>query len=287
MELLRALRPHQWTKNLLVFLPLAGAHRWNDLDAVAAASLAFAAWCLAASAMYIANDLLDLAADRGHPQKRRRPFASGALSPRAGWIAAAALLVLAAVVALRVSTLFQACIAGYVVLALAYSLRLKRLVLIDVLVLAFLYNLRIFAGGAAAGIRVSEWLVAFATFFFLSLALMKRHAELEVAEPEGDAPNARGYRVRDRNAIAIFGTASAFSAVVVMALYVTGRDVELLYRHPAWLWAVCPLLLYWLTRAWLLAFRNEMHDDPVVFAQTDATTYIVVALLAGIVALAI
>jgi 4-hydroxybenzoate polyprenyltransferase len=287
MPFLRALRPHQWTKNLLVFVPLVGAHRWNDPQALADTALAFVAWCIAASAMYVVNDLLDVEADRAHPYKRSRPFASGALSRNAGWTMAVGLAAIGAVIALQLPASFRAWLAAYVVLALAYSLHLKRVVLVDVLLLALLYNLRIFGGGAAAGIFVSEWLIGFATFFFLSLALMKRYAELGLDGTLSDAPNARGYHGRDRLAIGIFGASSAFAAVLVMALYITGRDVEKLYRHPAWLWAVCPILLYWLARAWLLAFRDAMRDDPVLFAQTDALTYAVLLALAAAVLLAL
>ena len=282
MKLFRALRVLQWSKNLLVFVPLLGAHRWDDPATLAAASLAFVAWCLAASAMYVVNDVADRDDDRGHPHKRTRPFASGALSPRAGWTLAAVLAASAALLASRAAPAFQLCLAAYVAIALAYSAGLKRLIVVDVLILAFLYNLRIFAGGAATGIRVSEWLVAFATFFFLSLALMKRHAELGLSRDTAEPPSRRGYRVRDREAIGAFGAAAACASVVVMALYVSGRDVALLYSRPAWLWAICPLLLYWLARAWLLAYRGEMRDDPLLFAQTDPASYAVLGLLAAV-----
>ena len=286
MILFRALRPYQWSKNLLVFVPLLGAHRW-DAATLAAAFLAFAAWCLAASAMYVVNDVADRDDDRGHPRKRTRPFASGALSARAGWILAAALAAGAAFLASRSTPAFQLCLAAYVATALGYSAGLKRLVVVDVLILAFLYNLRIFAGGAATDIRVSEWLIAFATFFFLSLALMKRHAELGLARDAADSPSRRGYRVGDREAIGAFGAAAACASVVVMALYVSGRDVALLYAHPAWLWATCPLLLYWLARAWLLAYRGDMRDDPLLFAQSDPASYVVLGLIVAVALLAL
>jgi 4-hydroxybenzoate polyprenyltransferase len=285
---LRAIRLHQWAKNTLIFLPLLLAHV-RSAGPVAASLLAFLSFGLAASATYIFNDLLDLEADRHHPRKRSRPFAAGDLSPIAG--AATIILFLAASLALalllpRVLTAlspqfpwngqgrFIEWLVLYAIATTAYSLRLKRMVLLDVIVLACLYTIRILAGSAATGVMVSPWLAAFSIFFFLSLAFVKRFSELESVSLGSGASGSitvkgRGYRVSDLEQLRSFGTASGYASVVVFALYIGNEVAQGLYPHHSRLWLLVPVLLLWLSRLWLKASRGELEEDPVVYAITD------------------
>ena len=284
----RALRPHQWVKNGLVAVPLVLAHRVGDAEAVGAVALAFVAFSMAASGAYALNDVLDRERDRRHPTKRTRPFASGALSPAAGVAMSAGLV--GGALGLSVLSLpaaFTGLLVAYVLATLAYSLSLKRVAVVDVLVLAGLYALRVLAGGAAAGVRVSEWLLAFSVFFFLALALLKRYAELRRIEA-GEAPpdNGRGYEVGDARLLGSVGPACGLIAVLVFALYVTGPGVRELYARPALLWLAAPPLLYWTMRMWLVAHRGRMNDDPVLFAVTDPPSYAVAVLVAAVLAVA-
>lgn len=282
IALLRALRIHQWVKNLLVFVPLVMAHQILDGGRLIAASIAFVVFSLLASSVYIANDLLDLESDRQHPRKKHRPFAAGDLSIPAGIALAGALLCAAVVLgtlALPVPAL--ACIATYGALAMAYSFCLKRIVVADVIALASLYVLRVVAGGLAVSVPISHWLLGFSMFLCLSLALMKRHAELTLLQHTGRTEAAgRDYQVVDREWIGPFGAASGYLSVVVLALYITSRDVEVLYRWPAVLWPVCVAVLYWITRMWALAYRGSIHDDPVVATLKDPVSHAVGGLIA-------
>lgn len=280
--LARALRIGQWPKNLLVFVPLLTAHRVSDADALLRSLVAFAAFCLAASAIYLANDLIDLSADRAHEVKRRRPFAAGDLG--IGWGVALIPALLAASIALA-ATLGREpalAIALYLAMALAYSLALKRVVALDVLVIAALYALRILAGALAIDVVVSDWLFAFSMFFFLSLAFAKRHAELARFPAAAEAPQravpGRGYRAGDLPAVALLGAINGYLSIVVLAFYITSHEVLVLYRHPAVLWSMAVLLLYWITRTWLLVHRREMDEDPLSFALRDPVSYAVGAL---------
>jgi 4-hydroxybenzoate polyprenyltransferase len=276
---LRALRLHQWLKNLLVFLPLLTAHLMFAPAAVLHATLAFFSFCLCASGVYLLNDLIDLDADRRHPRKRLRPFAAGALPLTAGLFAAPLLTIVAFGLALSISPLFAAVLACYYVLTLAYSFTLKRIAMLDTVVLAGLYTIRIIGGTAALHIGTSFWLLAFSMFLFLSLAMIKRHAELDALLKQGDSRSAgRGYAVDDLPLVQSLGGASGFIAVLVLALYINSTASELLYRRPQVLWLLCPLLLYWISRAWLIAHRGDMHDDPVVFAITDGTSRLLLAI---------
>lgn len=276
---LRALRLHQWLKNLLVFLPLLTAHLMFAPAAVLNATLAFFSFCLCASGVYLLNDLIDLEADRRHPRKRQRPFASGALPLSSGLVAAPLLTLAAFALALAISPLFAAVLASYYVLTLAYSLVLKRVAMLDTIVLAALYTIRIIAGTVALQIGTSFWLLAFSMFLFLSLAMIKRHAELDALLKQGDSRSAgRGYAVDDLPLVQSLGGASGYLAVLVLALYINSTASELLYRHPQVLWLLCPLLLFWISRAWLITHRGDMHDDPVVFAITDRTSLLLLVL---------
>ena len=284
---LRGLRMHQWAKNLLVFVPLLTAHRF-EAQAFAHAAIAFAAFSLAASCIYLVNDLADLEADRRHPAKRGRALASGDMS-----IAAAALLapaLLAGAIALCAFLLpwqFGALLATYVVASVAYSLGIKRVVLLDVFVLAGLYLLRIYAGAAAVGVPVSQWLLAFSMFVFLSLALAKRHSEV-AALPEGEASKVagRGYTSSDGQLLAMLGISTGGISTVVFALYITSREVTTLYRHPEALWFIAPLLLYWIARIWLAALRERLREDPLLFTLRDAPSYLVVGAILVVMAAA-
>lgn len=284
---LRALRLHQWVKNVLVFAPLAAAHRLDDVQALASCVLAFVLFSLCASGGYIVNDLLDLDSDRAHPRKRQRPFASGDIPILHGLIGAAALIAGAlAFAALTLPLAFAATLAVYLVTSLWYSLALKRVAMVDVLSLAGLYTLRIVAGGAAVAIVPSFWLLAFSVFLFLSLATAKRYAELHVANAAGrsTAPG-RGYSVADLPLLQSSGIAAGYLAVLVLALYINSGAASM-YRFEELLWCLCPLLLYWTNRVWLKTSRGTMHDDPVVFALTDRRSLIVFGLAALLVIIA-
>lgn len=283
----RAMRPHQWAKNVLVGLPLLLAHRTAETGLLLDAVLAFTALSLCASGTYVVNDLTDRDRDRRHPTKRTRPFASGALSPAVGAGLAALLVAAAFGVAVFLPVGFAVAMAVYVAATLAYSVRLKAEPLVDVLVLGGLYALRVVAGGAATGVPLSEWLLAFSLFFFLGLALLKRYVELRQMET-GAAPadNGRGYRAGDAALVRAIGPATGLFSVLVLALYITSPDVRVLYSHPALLWAAVPAFLYWTMRMWLLAHRGQMPDDPVLFAVKDPASYAVVALVAAAVTLA-
>ncbi|HJT35433.1 MAG TPA: UbiA family prenyltransferase [Pirellulales bacterium] len=282
---LAALRPHQWVKNLLVLLPLFLAHQVNPLARLWPVLAALAAFCCAASSVYLLNDVIDIEADRRHATKRRRPIASGELSPNFGLtlsaIAGAAGFALASTC---VSMPFVGMLALYGALATVYSLFVKRQLLLDVILLAGLYTLRIAAGAVAARVPLSPWLAAFAMFFFFSLALGKRYIELRRTTGGGQPlPTGRGYRADDAHLLESLGPASGFLAVLVFYLYIDSDAVAALY-HRAWLlWAVCPVLLYWVTRFWLLARRDEVHDDPVVFALKDRASLASIALTAALV----
>ena len=275
---LKALRWHQWIKNLLVFVPIFAAHRLADLDSLAQATLAFALFSLCASSVYLTNDLLDLPDDRHHPSKRGRPFAAGHLSLWHGiWVAPVLLFAAFALALLCQPLAFAGVLAGYAILTLAYSLALKRLMAFDVISLSILYSLRIFAGAAAIGVSVSFWLLLFSTFIFLSLALVKRHAELGRERDKGKVEKTcgRGYYPKDLEMISALGAAAGYLSVMVLALYIRDPGTMAFYRHPQIIWLACPLLLFWMTRVWLITHRREMHDDPVVFALRDRISQIV------------
>lgn len=281
-KLFRALRLHQWAKNGLIFLPLILSHQVTNLPLVLASVVAFFAFGFCASAVYVQNDLLDLEADRHHARKRFRPFAAGTLPLKFGFLFAPALLVLAVLGALLLSPSFLGVLALYFVTTFSYSLFFKRKAVLDVLLLAGLYTVRIVAGGVAVGVGVSPWLLAFSLFFFLSLAYVKRFTELRDLPLESSL-RSRGYTRGDLEGLADLGVASGYIAVLVVALYINSPEVRELYGTPEVLWLLCPLLVYWVSRVWLLARRGEMHDDPVVFALRDRTSY-VIGVLAAVVA---
>lgn len=266
----RVLRVHQWMKNLLLFVALFAAHQWGDIEAWLALAVGFISFCLCASSVYIANDLFDLESDRQHPRKRYRPFASGRVPLWMGVALAPVLLLISVLLAWLVGNSFLFWMAFYFVLTCAYSWGLKRLVLIDCLALAILYTLRIVAGAAAAELDLSMWLLAFSVFLFLSLAFVKRYAELQVQLQQGNSKaHGRGYYTSDAPLIQMLGITSGYAAVVILALYLNSSAVIELYYTPEIVWGAVPALLFWVSWMWLRAHRGEMHDDPLVFAVKD------------------
>jgi 4-hydroxybenzoate polyprenyltransferase len=267
---LKALRVHQWAKNALIFVPLAAAHRLGDMHTLVAGLVAFAAFSLCASSVYLLNDMLDLEADRQHPRKCLRPFAAGTLSLKFGLAVAPTLLLISLGLALTLPLKFLAVLGAYYAVTLAYSFGLKKLVMIDVLTLAGLYTVRIVAGAAATGIPLSFWLLLFAIFIFLSLAIVKRYAELLAMRKQGQLKaSGRGYQVEDLALLQSLGSSSGYISILVLALYVNSPDIAVLYGHPKVVWMLCPVMLYWVSRVWMQTHRGHMHDDPLVFALKD------------------
>ena len=266
---LKALRIHQYAKNVLIFVPLLTAHAYAP-HYILKALLAFVSFSLCASSVYLLNDLIDLRADRQHPTKQRRPFACGTIPLVHGVIAIPILLAIAYVLAASISLLFTAVLAGYFALTVAYSFTLKRRLMVDIVVLASLYTIRVIAGAAALPVVPSEWLLAFSMFTFTCLALVKRYVELALRiDRELPDPSNRNYRLIDLPIIGALAAASAFNAVTIFALYVSSSAVVGLYQHPEFLWLECPILMYWLGRMVLLAHRRVVDDDPIVFALRD------------------
>lgn len=286
-QVAKALRVHQWAKNVLVFVPVIASHQLTNGRLLLQAGLAFFSFSLCASSVYIVNDCLDLESDRRHPRKRNRPFASGSLSIPFGLGLAAACLLGGILLAFALPRLFLLVLAGYLVLTTAYSFYLKQFVLLDVIILAQLYTVRVYGGGAATAVPPSHWLLTFSLFLFLSLALVKRFTELRLmSQAEGEGLPGRGYWVTDVEHVSSIGTASGLLAVLVLALYISSKEVLLLYTHADVLWLVCPVMLYWISRVWMLAYRNRMDDDPVVFAVKDPKSYAMAAIIGAILLLA-
>jgi len=281
---LRALRVHQWSKNLLVFVPAVTSHRIFHLPILYRLALLFLVLSCCASALYIVNDLLDLEADRRHPTKCARPFASGRLATSKGLAAVPMLLAISFALAATMGPLILGLVAAYALLSFIYSYRLKRHVPLDTFVLCSLYVLRIVAGGVAVAIPLTVWLLMFSLFFFLSMACCKRVSELvllrrkEIRESAG-----RSYGDLDLEQMNTFGVSAAFTSSVVLALYLNSDQVRVLYRQPIYLWLLVPLFLYWQTRVWTLTWRGQMHDDPVMFALQDRMSYILGAIVAPII----
>jgi 4-hydroxybenzoate polyprenyltransferase len=274
----KAMRMHQWLKNALIFVPLLASHRFTQFDLMRDGVFAFFCFGLCASSVYILNDLLDLGDDRHHKSKCNRPFASGRLSIKAGLIFVPTLLVAAFGAALLLLPWqFSAVMAAYYGLTLAYSLQLKRLMAVDVIVLAMLYTTRIIAGVAAFNLTLTFWILAFSMFIFLSLAMVKRYAELRDARVREVTTMARGrgYYPGDLDMIASLGASSGYLAVMVLALYIQDAKTTALYVTPHVIWLACPLLLFWVTRVWMLTHRGQMNEDPVVFAIRDRTSQLI------------
>lgn len=272
----RALRPRQWVKNLLIFLPMAAAHSMESLLAVVAAFLAFS---MTASSVYVVNDLLDLSADRAHPRKRFRPFAAGEVTATQGLAVAAGLILGALALSLALTPpAFLAWLGIYYVATFAYSAWLKRKLIVDVMTLAGLYTVRIIAGAAAATVVLSPWMLGFSMFLFLALAAIKRQAELvDLFKSDKSAAAGRAYEADDLPVLRGIALSSSHAAVLVLSLYITSDAVQPLYDRPQLLWIVAPLLLYWLIRMVMKTHRGHMTDDPIVFAARDKTSLAVIA----------
>lgn len=283
--LIKAIRPHQWVKNALCLVPPIAAGDFLNPASWMGAILIAVAFCCVASGIYLINDITDLAADRAHPRKCRRPFASGAVPVKFGLMLAPALMVAGFTLGLMCGGLPALLL--YVVSSMAYTLRLKELPLIDVFVLAELYTLRLFAGGQASGHPVSLWLLGFSSFLFLSLAMIKRVSELQkVAAMKARRPSRRGYMVEDEPILQAMGVASTFASAIVLSLFVGSQDANSAYTHPMMLWLVVPLLLFWQCRLWLSAARGYVDDDPIVYTANDRVAWAVFACLSLVVAIA-
>ncbi|MDA8586926.1 UbiA family prenyltransferase [Rhodobacteraceae bacterium] len=278
--MLKAIRPHQWSKNALLFLPLLAAHDFTQIFSVL---LGFIAFCLTASAVYVINDLVDLSADRAHPRKCKRPFASGALSATTGAIMAGGLLLFAIVLGLLTGNpAFLAVLGLYLVVTFAYSLWLKRKLIVDVLVLAGLYTVRIIAGGAAASVVLSPWMLGFSMFLFLALAAVKRQAELTDQMITGRSSSGRAYEVEDLPILRGIAISASHAAVLVLSLYISSDAVQTLYAKSSFLWLITPFLLYWVLRMIMATHRGQMSDDPIVYAATDKTSILIILICAAI-----
>lgn len=275
-DYLKAIRVYQWVKNVLVFVPLITSHSFYSGKLAFDASLGFFAFSFTASAGYVINDLLDLNSDRSHPRKRFRPFASGKLSILSGIFLVFLLLALGLIISSKLNDYFLSILLGYFIISLSYSLYFKKIILYDVFILAALYSTRIIAGGAATHILLSFWLISFSTFIFLSLAFVKRYSELmKITDGSGLKERGREYRKEDLNLLQIMGIASGFLSIVVFSLYIASPEVIKLYSNPQILWAISFLLLFWISRIWVITNRGQMTDDPIVFAIKDSSSYVI------------
>lgn len=282
----RVFRVHQWMKNLLLFMPLMAAHQWADFDRLQLLVLAFLSFSICASSVYIANDLFDLESDRLHPRKRNRPFASGAVPVWVGVVLAPVLLLISLMLGAFVGAPFLKWLVIYFLLTCAYSWGLKRVMLVDCLTLALLYTLRIIAGAAAVRLDLTVWLLAFSVFLFLSLAFVKRYAELEAQLLNGKQKlHGRGYHTDDAALIQTMGITAGYASVLVLALYLNSDAVLRLYHSPEIVWGAVPVMLFWISWMWMQAHRGRMHDDPLVFAVKDPASLAAGAMFAAILGL--
>jgi 4-hydroxybenzoate polyprenyltransferase/phosphoserine phosphatase len=278
----KLLRVHQWAKNALILVPLLTAHRF-DLLAFGQAITAFLAFSIAASGIYILNDLVDLGSDREHPSKKRRPLADGTVSVSKAMVVAPVLVAIALVGSLLIAPWFAVVLLGYIVVTTAYTFVLKRKMMVDVIALASLYTIRVIGGAAAISVSVSEWLLGFSMFIFTALALIKRYTELAGRVDTGlPDPSNRNYRKSDLDIVAALTAAAGFNAVTVFALYISSETVHNLYRYPNALWLICPILMYWLGRILMMAHRRLIDDDPIIFALKDWNSLLAFSLIGAI-----
>lgn len=277
IAIIKEMRVYQWVKNTLIFVPLLLSHTFANLELASVSLIAFIAFSLCASSVYIINDLCDIESDRKHPTKKFRPIAAGILSPFAAKLAALFLFAIALVIASMINQEFVLVFSTYFILTFAYSFGLKEQAIIDVLILGGLYTLRIIAGIYAINVEMSYWLLVFSLFIFISLAMLKRFIELKNMEERNEEKMARrGYVVSDADLISKMGIVSSYIAILVIALYIHDPLVTAKYSSPIWLWLVIPAMLYWLSRIWLLANRGQLHEDPVLFALRDKPSYVVI-----------
>lgn len=273
----KALRLHQWAKNVLLFLPILMAHKIFDLESIINCIVGFFAFSFLASAVYVLNDLCDIKADRQHPIKRKRPFAAGFLAVEHGLLMIPLLMLVSFILASQLPLLFGLTLVGYLAINIAYSFRFKKIHSFDVVLLATMYSVRIFAGGAASGVWVSDWLLAFSTFFFFGLAILKRFTEVSKMVARRTV-SGRGYLTDDKQALLALGVSGSMLSTMILALYLNSPQVAKLYSQPQHLWLVLPIILFWIARLWIQASRNEIDSDPVVFALKDKVSYVVAAL---------
>lgn len=284
----KELRPHQWAKNVLLFVPLYFSHQYTDLSLVFAALMAFLSFSFCASSIYVLNDLVDLPSDRQHRTKRMRPLAAGTLSIVDGLALCLASFALAiGLAATLVNPGFVWIVLGYVALTTAYTFVLKQKMIVDVLALASLFTYRVVAGGVAVDVELSPWLLAFSIFFFTSLAFVKRYSELiQLRGDSMESLRGRNYVPADIPIITSAGPAAGLLAVLVFALYINSPATMVYYSSPKALWGICLILVYWLIRIWFLAARDQMHDDPVLFAVKDRVSLVAGALVVACLLLA-
>jgi 4-hydroxybenzoate polyprenyltransferase len=276
LALLKLMRPHQWSKNLLVFVSILVGHQYQDLRLLSLTLLCFCALCLIASAGYVVNDLVDVEDDRNHPHKKNRPLPSGQISRTAAIVFAVLLAGAGLFLAALAGPYVLLCLLIYLAISLTYTAWFKRKLLLDVIVLAGLYTLRIITGVAVLGVEPSFWLLGFAMFLFSSLAALKRFIEIQERPAEAlQAHSVRAYIPQDQPIIGMIGIANGFLAVLVLAFYIDSSEVSSLYQHAILLWLMCPLMMYWIGRIWLLSSRSLVHGDPVVFALRDKASYVV------------
>ena len=285
-SMLSALRPHQWMKNILVFIPLLASHQYDQPQSLFDAAMAFIIFSIIASSVYVINDLIDAKEDQTHNRKKNRPFASGALSRTTGHMMWSALLILAGVLStLFLNRDFSISLTVYFLLTLAYSFKIKQIAVLDVMVLSAFYTLRIIAGATAVEVITSFWLLAFSMFFFLSLAMMKRYIEISAIK-ESDKVLGKGYCSEDAPILFSFGTATGYISVLVLALYIQDQHIISMYAEPRFIWLACPILLFWISRAWFMSHRGKVHDDPIVFALQDKTSLLLAVAVVSVLALA-
>jgi 4-hydroxybenzoate polyprenyltransferase/phosphoserine phosphatase len=279
---LRLFRIHQWAKNGLVFVPVLSAHLFT-IDALTSAAAAAITFSLAASGVYIVNDLIDLDSDRNHRSKKNRPLAAGTVPAGEALAFALAFLVMAFAIGCLLPIAFVAVLVAYIATTTAYSFYLKRKLMLDVVALASLYTLRVIGGAAAVSNIPSEWILAFSMFIFTSLALLKRYVEL-TARLDGSLPDLtnRDYKKGDLPVLGALSAAAGLNAVTIFALYISSDTVHRLYRYPAALWLVCPILVYWVGRAIVLAERRLIDEDPILFALRDRVSLIAFVVIAFI-----
>ena len=285
---LKAIRIHQWVKNVLIFIPIVTAHQITNFKIDALGFWAFLSFSFCSSGIYVLNDLIDLESDRLNEYKKNRPFASADLSIQFGLTIIPLFLTISFALAVILPPDFMLAIACYLVFTTMYTFYFKKIIMLDVIVLAFLYTMRIIAGHEATGIPYSFWLFAFSLFLFFSLALLKRYSELYNLQKDNNQLHAwgRGYYIGDISHISQIGSSSGLIAILILALYINSREVMALYQTPMLLWLICPLMLYWISRVWLKAGRGEIHEDPIIFAFKDKVSYILAVFVFLIIAVA-
>lgn len=272
---LRSMRVHQWAKNSLLFVPLILSHNFFNQAMLVNTVIAFFAFSLCASAVYLINDIVDIESDRQHPTKCKRPIAAGELKIPFAIILSISLFILAIGVAWFVGLPFVYTLLTYLLITTIYSFFVKKIILLDVLLLSGLYTFRLMAGSVAAGVEISFWLLMFSIFIFFSLAMVKRYSELKNITT--DVVIGRGYRKDDMPLLLNMGIVSGFLSVLVIGLYINDAGVVAHYSHPDWLWLVSVSVLFWVSKMWFITFRGNMNEDPVMYAIHDRDSLLVLA----------